>query len=69
MTIKLKNKYGLTVNYNTTDILSIEHDKACCRFNKSDLLGNGIDPSESVMIINFIDGTQATFSSEWKMFL
>ena len=69
MTITLKSKYGLTVNYNTIDILSIEHDKACNRFNKSDLEGNGVKPYESVMIINFIDGTQSTFSSDWKMFL
>ena len=67
MTITLKSKYGLTVNYNTNDIKNIEHDKACNRYNKSDLTANGIKPNESVMIINFKNGEISTFSSDWAI--
>ena len=67
MTLILQNKCGLAVNYNTNDIISIEHDKACNRYNKSDLTANGIKPNESVMIINFKNGEISTFSSDWAI--
>lgn len=65
MTITLQNRYGLTVNYNTNDIIRIECDKAGNRFNKSDLAGNGIKYNEPVIIISFKDATEITFLSDW----
>ena len=67
MTITLKSKYGLTVNYDTNDIISIEHDEAGNLYDYSELEGNGIKPDESVMVINFKDLTQAAFSSDWEI--
>ena len=67
MTITLQSRYGLTVNYNTNDIKNIEHDKACNRYNKSDLVANDIRPNDSVIIINFKDGEMSTFSSDWEI--
>lgn len=68
MTITLQNRNGLTVSYNTSEIIKIECDKAGNRFNKSDLAGNGIKANEPVIIISFKDLTQSTFSSDWKIF-
>ena len=67
MTITLQNRNGLTVSYNTSDIIKIECDKAGNRFNKSDLAGNGIKANEPVIIISFKDLTQSTFLSDWKI--
>ena len=67
MTITLKSKYGLTVNYDTNDIISIEHDEAGNLYGYSELEGNGIKSDESVMVISFKDLTQATFSSDWAI--
>lgn len=67
MTITLQNRYGLAVSYNTNDIKCIEHDKACSRYDKDDLAANDIKPYESVIIINFKDGTSSTFSSDWTL--
>ena len=67
MTITLQNRYGLTVNYSTNDIKSIEHDKACNRYDKDDLAANGIKPYASLIIINFKDGEVSTFSSDWTI--
>ena len=67
MTLILKSIYGHTVTYSTSQIRSIEHDVAGNLYNHSDLEGNGIKADESVMVINFIDGTQSTFSSDWKI--
>ena len=36
-------------------------------YDYSELEGNGIKPDESVMVINFKDLTQATFSSDWEI--
>ena len=67
MTLTLKSDYGHRVHYSTSQIKSIEHDVAGNLYNYSDLEGNGIKPDESVMTINFTDGTQSTFSSDWKI--
>ena len=67
MTLILKSIYGLTVTYNMNRIRSIEHDVAGNLYDYSELEGNGIKADESVMKINFTDGTQSTFSSDWKI--
>ena len=67
MTLILKSIYGLTVTYSTSRIRSIEHDAAGNLYDYSELEGKGIKADESVMKINFTDGTQSTFSSDWKI--
>ena len=67
MTLILRSIYGLVVTYSTSQIRSIEHDVAGNLYDRSELEGNGIKPDESVMKINFTDGTQSTFSSDWKI--
>ena len=67
MTLILRSNYGLRVHYSTSQIRSIEHDVAGNLYDSSELEGNGLKPDESVMKINFNDGTQSTFSSDWKI--
>ena len=67
MTLILKSIYGLTVTYSTSRIRSIEHDVAGNLYDYSELEGKGIKADESVMKINFTDGTHSTFFSDWQI--
>ena len=67
MTLILQNKCGLTVNYNTNDIISIKHDVAGNLYGYSVLEGYGVKPDDPVLVISFKDLTQITFNSDWKI--
>jgi hypothetical protein len=56
------------VDYDLDKITVINYDLACNVYDEADVVGNGLKPCEMVMIINFVDGSQATFSAaNWMM--
>lgn len=67
MKITLQHEDGLKVYYDTDRIAYIRHDKASNLYNKSDLAGNGIKATESVLVINFKNGECATFGDDWSI--
>ena len=55
------------VEYNIEDISLIVHGKYKTFYSPEDIAGNGVRPNDSVMILYFKDGTQASFGKEWVL--
>lgn len=67
MTITLQDKHGRSVSYNISDIEYIEHNKGRNLYDVSELAGNNIKPTDSLLVIHFLDGSTASFSSNWAI--
>lgn len=65
MTITLQDKHGRSVSYNASDITYIEHNKGRNLYYISELAGNSIKPTDSLLVMHFSDGSTASFSSNW----
>ena len=55
------------VEYNVEDISLIVHGKYKTFYSKEDIAGNGVRPNDSVMVLYFKDGSQASFGTEWVL--
>ena len=58
---------GCRVSYNIDDIASIKHGRADTLYCKSDLNGNCIKADDSLLVIQFKDGSISSFSSNWTI--
>ena len=65
--LELTNINGMHVSYPLEEIKNIKHGTARKLYDKSDLEGNNIKPNESLIIINFKDGSEASFSNSWTI--
>lgn len=62
-----KNFEGCEVTYPVETIAEIVHGKYRDFYSQDDIRGNDVRPNDSVMIIKFLDGTQASFGDRWTM--
>lgn len=53
--------------YSLGNINSITHGKAKDYFCTSYMTSNEINPNDSIINISFIDGSEATYTSEWEI--
>lgn len=52
--------------YELGNVFGIEYGMASDLYDKSDLSGNGLEPTEGILVITFKDGSLASFSaSQW----
>lgn len=67
--IVLRHKYNEHFNivYDLNAVEKISHGKYKDFYDKSDIDGNGVKPNDSVIIITFDDGSQASFGSDYEI--
>lgn len=57
----------LHTGYAMADIKDIVTDKASKLYSKEDLYSNGVKPNDSMVVINFTDGSTASFHGSIKI--
>lgn len=55
------------VSYTIETIEKVIHGKYKDYFSKEDISGNQCRPNDSVIILKFKDGTEASFNDEWEI--
>lgn len=63
--LNLSSVEGLFVSYDLQAIKNVEHGKAKKFYTKADCEGNGVKLSDSMIVINFKDGSVASFCDNW----
>ena len=63
--LNLSSVEGLLVSYDLQAIKNVEHGKAKKFYTKADCEGNGVKLSDSMIVINFKDGSTASFGDNW----
>lgn len=63
--LNLRSLEGFSVSYDLANIANIKHGKAGKFYEKSECEDNGIKLSDSIVIINFKNGTTSSFGDNW----
>lgn len=65
--LNLTNIHGLFVSYDLSTIKNIKNGKAKDFYSKEDIEDNNLKVLDSIIVINFKDGTTSSFSSIWTV--
>ena len=63
--LNLRSLEGFSVSYDLATIKNIKHGKAGKFYEKSECEDNGIKVTDSIMIINFNNGSTSSFGNNW----
>lgn len=63
--LNLRSLEGFSVSYELCKIANIKHGKAGKFYDKLECEDNGIKLSDSILIINFKNGTTSSFGNNW----
>lgn len=66
--MKVSNLNGKSACYPNDTIQSMSFPKASEVFNDDDIAGNEVSPDDTILLINFKDGSSATFvARNWSI--
>lgn len=67
MVLRHKENEELNATYYLETITKVIHGKYRDFYSREDIGGNVVRPNDSVIIITFDDGSQASFGSDWEI--
>ena len=65
--LNLTNIHGLFVSYDLSTIENIKNGKAKDFYSKEDIEDNNLRVLDSIIVINFKNGTTSSFSNVWTI--